>query len=443
MKKLSLVHLNFALFAMIALPTLIGCSPESSGGNITSTTISGAAIIASADAAADRAEKLANAADVLFSSGALRQANDLCDAALVLDPTNVRAGLIKAISRPMTLLEGFAQRLSTYADTDLSNNSIFLEPRRRLQTMIDEKSDSYSKPAMDDFIYHVVPGGRPDIKSEADLQSELDGLIKSFDELREFVKTNKDNEISITATTTLIPDLMERYANACRVTEDAKLVYRLDCPPEQTRNMVMLNRADFEMVGDMASFYEFALILAASYDLTSLPALNLANETLQRSSTGYAQASIDQLLASNQFGHLRKSSRLTDLKGLGLDLVGGLNWVISNQNILCKSGNSDDSNRVGSLFNKGFCLGGARVKSYLTVISDAVSGKVQKLNLPNGAAVDFSPFALFDHPPADLRELGPFKFADSAALTSVGDQTLGGVFPNGDIGTVLSAGTHQ
>ncbi len=43
-----------------------------------------------------------------------------------------------------------------------------------------------------------------------------------------------------------------------------------------------------------------------------------------------------------------------------------------------------------------------------------------------------------EHPPSDLRNLGPFKISKCWQLQSVGDPNIGGIFPHGDGLTFLS-----
>lgn len=89
-----------------------------------SRVLSAAAVLDSNEPNSVRAEKLAVIADTLFGSGAQKQALEVAEIALDLDSNNVRAGLIRAVAKPVVQLNGFMSRLTLYTGewTSLENS---------------------------------------------------------------------------------------------------------------------------------------------------------------------------------------------------------------------------------------------------------------------------------------------------------------------------------
>ncbi len=440
-------------------------------------SLSAASIVASSAAPTDKAEKIAAIADTLFSSGAFQQALDVTDVALEFDSSNLRAGLISALARPLLNMKGAILRAAPLV---LANSNSYNQKFRQkylsllgadLQSYNYRTYDSRNQPNVRNFstlftdaeFYNArsfYAGGdyqgevglvkrvteldakKPGyaLKTEADLQVVLDSTIESFDHLREFTKAHKNSQITMTATALLIPDLIERYASACIVKENPTLVYELTCPPDETRTRVSLNRADFELIGDIAAYYQFMFTVAAGYDVPGLAKLSLEKDGEDvYSRKPDAKAAMEALVATPGFGKLRSTSKLQKLQSMSLDLIGGLNWALANQETLCR-GNAKFQARQGFVFNEGFCLGA--MGDILSQATKATSGQAIDLNVGGAHTAEFKPFAFLATPMPDLMTLKPV-FNSFGAVVSVSDQTLGGAFPKSEADYVLKASAGE
>lgn len=259
------------------------------------------------------------------------------------------------------------------------------------------------------------------------MQDEIDAAITSFDQLRLFAKKNRDAKIAISAASTMVPVLIQRYASACHIVEDSKLVYRLDCPPDANTSLIMFDRANFEMIADVASYYEFALTALNAYDLTGLS--QFALDAQPRIET------IESLLKTNpSFGKLRAASKLSGLQSLTLDLISGLNWAMANQSTVCFRNSTE---RINNIFDTGLCMGG-EMRPYVQIMSDAAAGKIVTITKSDGTT-NLNAAAFLQHPIQDVRSLMPLQSASDGTVTGVSDQSLGGLFPNSDFNSIFSA----
>ena len=397
-----------------------GCSSTTDSAD--PTHINGLALALANKPTAEKADDLAKAAEILLDAKGFSQASALVDAALAQDPACFRALFLKALLKPVMTEKGLYARLKPLASRST-----------HLQETYDAAVAQIPTNALHDFLFD----GSATITSEMDLQADVDSSFEAIDELRVFLRNNKNHELTMKASSIFLPRLAARYADACEIVSSAELTYDIKCPDRKTLTEIGVNRADFEFIEDMASVIEGALAIGNAYDLTQASALADQNEL---ASPQNRSVIFDRLFSHPAFGRLRGRARIQSFRAFMLDFAAGARWVDANAATLCSKGDgAGDANRPGMLIAQGLCL--PLADSFLDQMDSPLAGQRQKLStVANGQTLttDSLPFAPFLHPVADLRALSPLRFNSCGQLTGTADPTLGGFFPNGEGNSVLA-----
>ncbi len=413
------------LIGGIALCLLLSACNHQAPNDSTLTLVSASKIAQSGAPRKVKSEEYAKAAEVLLTAQGFEEADRLAKLALEQDSKNLRAQFIRAVTSVIMVQKGIYARMSPLIE---KHPAAFKEYQLAVIEMkVDDKKN----------INNFLLNGKADIATEDQFQSHLDLTAKAIGDFRKFAKANKDSELTIKANADLVPDLIERYANSCEIKETANLEYELVCPSHLQRYEVTFNGADFEAMAAAAAMYETAFILYNGYDLSGAVQIAAKYAEVEDRST---EVILQDLFKNSSFGKLRKAAKLTEIKNLGLDLVKGLNWAIRNQNTLCPKGNSHSHNRIGKWANKGLCLPPV-VQPLIEKFEKVFNGEAidQNIETPSGPyPTQVAYGAFFIKPTQDLRALGPFRFDRCNQLLTVGDQTLGGVFPNADADKIHS-----
>lgn len=377
----------------------------------------------------DAAEEIAKGAEQLFHAKKFSQADLVASDALRIDPSNFRAALIKAILLPLLLQKGILTRIQPLVERSPVLKKEWNKTVEKYRANPDYKLNSY------------YLDGVPDISTEKELQRFMDLLIEAIEKLRLFLRDNRKAEIIITSSPLIISDANERYAYRCKLIESANRSYDLVCPPSSSRHQVSLNRAEFESLQAEVAFLELYFILPNSYDLSgSVDSLSGISEITPSDTQKIA----DHIIAHIEFGSLRIPNSLSKARGWGLDIINSLIWANENQSVICKSGNEDRDNRPGFLFNKGICFFGSVVKELLDVSEKAVKTDNSPIDVPlkffddeKYGQIKMNIFAPYENPMESLKQLAPLKFNKCGKMVDLQDKTLAGVFPNGDVLTLI------
>jgi hypothetical protein len=406
-----------ALFFIAAIAIANSCTQKSDQRGTVKRLPVGA-VLNSNRIASDKAEELAGFAESLLTAQGFAEAHKTALLALEQDPQNLRAKFVKALTAPVVIQKGIFARVRPLAE----KHPQWLENyETRIAKMKAEPSN---------FNTYLLDG-QPDISTAEVLQLEFDKAIQSLEELRVFAKSSKDSELTLKANSLLVPDAIERYAESCEIKETQNLEYELICPSPETRFHVTMNRADFEILQDMATYYKIQFSFVNSYELVGAGDVAEYVSTLPYNNP---QLAADSLLTNKNFGRLRPQSRLEEIKTLGLDIVTSLNWFMSQQATVCPMGSMHPRNRVGMWINSGMCVGGW-AKQYIELMDMFFNSKPIDLTREKNGATYVTQqvgFKLIEDPLKNVRELGPLKFDKCGSLMSVGDPTLHGVFPKGD-----------
>jgi hypothetical protein len=405
--------------------TLNACTPSVKDGSVTNVS---ASLIDSSNLPENaKAEEFAKAAEKLLTAQGFSEADQLATKALEKDPKNLRGGFIKVLLAPIVLQKGIVARIKPLAERvpqTKKNYENYLVDLKNNETLGNIRA--------------YVLEGPADISTETQLQDHLDKIRMSLQNLRLFAREHKNQELTVEATTYLVPNLTERYARACEIKETANLEWQLVCPGPETRTHVTLARADWELLQYFASYLEMAVALGDAYDLTG--AADVA-KVFSAEENPAPEKVYAKLLENPKFGTLRGEAALKSIQAIGLEFVGGLRWISANQKTLCPTGEwNNPRNRVGMWVNTGVCLPSSYIDPMAEALAKTFKGEPTQITSESkGVAYTASTnyVALFNHPPKDLRAFGKVEFNACGSLIAVEEKTFAGVFPDGDANKVL------
>lgn len=388
-----------------------------------------------------KAEKLALGAEQLFTPQSFMYADSVADMALTFDATNSRAQLIKAVLKPAILTKGIYKRIKGLY-------SITAQGRASYQQALDS-INQYPNTALTTFLLD----GKEDINTEVDAQKFIAAEVKAFDDMRLFFKTHKDLQLTVN-----IPEMWEQQrlderSRDCVAHADYSQTpdgtYSWNCDFKGVMQ-VKVDRGEMESFQQIASGYEMYLIVYNAYNVDGL--LNYIKSTDGKDlSTISNQQAFNSLMSNRRFGTIRDAAGLKQILTMGTDAITGARWALASQNSLCKTGDDSQVNRPGYVFSQGLCAPkgpadkeGDSAQDVLRTVEVALQGGVLSMttvNLDDGSVVNtnIKPSAPFANPIKDIRDLGTFTWnSNTDSVSSIGDSTYGGLFPNGD-GNKLSA----
>lgn len=412
--------MSHMLSVLILVGLLMSCSKPA--GNYDISRISSSSILSDSTLSdSEKSEAIAKQAEVLLTSQGFKQASEVVNEALKLDPENLRAKLIRHLLNPLMAQKGILVR---FYPLMRKNPKLLKEYQEYVNSVLDKVPESSLK--------KFLLEGEEDVQTEEQFLAWLDAFSESLRQLSAFIKTIKDQEITIRANTNLIPDLMHRFALACEIITTASLEYELKCPPSSKKFDVTMDRADFEMIASFSAIYQANIYFYNSYDLSDAVKVSSVYLNDKRLSS---EQKLEHFFRNSKFGKLRPQSKMKEIKPLLLELISALNWAVARQNTLCPKGNLDAKNRFGMLFNTGLCLPGFTV-SFLNSYESILKGEPQEkiLQKANGTSykTKINYTALIENPISDLRSLLPIKFDACGNVEKINDNTLGGTYPARD-----------
>jgi hypothetical protein len=372
-----------------------------------------------------KADELASAAEDLMTAHGFDEANKTASLALKEDPKHLKAGLIKALTDVVLILRGLQIRLDPLMQKDKANYPL----------LVKSFSEGFQRLKMP-FLEKLMVDGVPDITSETELLDYIDKVMGTLERLVLFTNEHRTEEVTLKAYPIFSNLLNSRYVKTCELKTNAKGDFEIACPDKSTRFQVMLNPADFEEIKLIATTYLFLLTYLGSYDISGIIEADIDRRAHPELPF---QSFIETLLKNKNFGTLRKTARLSNLRTISSDILGSLHWFSSHLSFACPMGQADPSYRQGMLFFDALCVDPSFM-SFFSEIIDHVSGKpIVKILNNNGQPVsgqlDYLKFA--DHPLTDLRQLGHVTFNNCRDILNIGEPSMGGIFPNKDANFLL------
>lgn len=380
----------------------------------------------------EKAEKLALAAEQLFTYQGFEFANDIADQALALDATNLRAQFYKALLGPMMLQKGILVRVERLAAKERRID-------RQYKAYIEKLQNETPESNLKSFLFAT---SEPNFANENDILNFVGQLSTSMDNIRLFAKNNKSKSFVIHASDGMWGELQSRLQQACKTTYDRKTgTYKYDCPSKKDIMNVGVDRADFEVIQHTAALEQIFISSAQSYDLSGLFDV-LLNYQDAGPNVRYSVV-LNDLLKDAKFGVLRTDHIFSKIKELGLEGIMALRWAGANQGTLCPKGFPSGQNRFGMLFNQGMCYYlSTKTTRDIGRMESVLNGSIIETRFTNSNPgevyiTDVKPAVLLDNPIKDLRSLTPITYDACNQIISVADDSLNGVFINHDLNTVF------
>ncbi|MCJ8278218.1 MAG: hypothetical protein HRT44_00575 [Bdellovibrionales bacterium] len=446
-----------------------------------------------------KSDELTTAGEMLFTPESFFLADRVFAEALALNPENKKAELYREMMKPMLNLKGIMTRVKPLMAKDEVENEAFLrnynnEDYVRRSTLLDQ----------------FLKDGEEDISTESELQDFLDSQISLYNNLRVYLRNNKDMNVSLNISAQWAEQRRQNRGYICQYTVIGDLNYEYECRANGDHMIVKVDRGDLEALKNMAAGMQVYLTLATSYSAAGSQEFIKETRNKLLSDKQRIEAAVR---ISDKLGTLRESHRLNSVLDLGLDGMAGLRWAQDNQDTLCPLPTEGSTfvfdhskstyhvhqsadgtynysytvgkqqlRRPGYLFDEGFCTYANTTETgrLYNVIENAIKGQVvetrteinrevpsyteynQWIQNENGEWVEsdnvrgytnvavvatgekvtanIKPSVLFNSPIQDVRSILPSEYNDCGSIKNFSDNTLGGLFVDGDAATFLSAG---
>ncbi len=380
--------------------------------------------------AADKAEKLALAAEQLVSLTGFMYANEVADQALAMDANNKRAQLVKALVGPAMALKGVYKRIKPLATRNAEEAAKYSQTMKVLAQQPNGSLKTF------------LVSGPEDIQSEKDVQNFIAHMNSKINDLRVFLKNNKDMTITLNTPEASRDSALENAYDDCYWTSVEEGVYEYECDVQNVLQ-VKVAGADVQVIQHMVAGYQlyFNLMNAYSYDGAIAVSDKYKN-------SGASSAIIrSELMKNPTFATLRDAKSLQAITAMGMDAVAGVRYASKMQSELCREGYHTPENRPGFVFSDGICVDkvnkdGEPLEAVLASIELVLTGGLVDMTFGreytgNTYETTVKPAAILLNPVQDVRSLG-LIFDKCDNVMAAKDSTLGGIFVNQDANAALS-----
>lgn len=390
-----------------------------------------------------RAEQLALAGEQLMSFGGFVYAEDVFNQALIVDAKNQRAMFYKKLLGPIMTLRGVMARVEPLVKKDANAVADY-----------DNALKDLPNSSVRDFLLE----GKPDIKTEKDVQKLFDAQYAAYNDFRVYLKENKDLNLTLNLPSQAWDQRFKTHAHICTVTHDGNGIYNSECKTNLKVFQIKLERADIEAMQQVIAGVQIYQAIFNAYDVSGVHDLILDNS---KNNTTYTDEEIVNILKGNQdFGKLRADQQLTSIIGMGKDGLAGVRWAVKKQKELCPEPKKDTFitgedqmefkmvRRPGTLFEDGICIDdGANtsdpLEKTLKMVELALNGNPMNVYGTDRftgqeiqTQVRYS--QILSQPIKDLKAQAPTKYTKCGKASQLPDQTIGGLFVLGDANNYLT-----
>lgn len=412
--------------AVLATLTLTACGankPTSFNSSVDLASIR-AGVENGSETPQEAAEEIALAAEQLAQSANFPYVANVANEALALDPNNSRAKFWKAVSGPIMQMKGLATRVEPLAKKNTARYRAYVSAR-------DELKSSLPMKGLRDFAFK----GKKDIESEVQIQETISRVTLKLDELRKTLKELRGQELTINMTPEMLEgDLsLEDAQKLCEVAHPSQDVYDFKNCDFSRKLEVKLNDADLEMIQQAVAGVQVYVGIMNSYSLEGV----IAESEKDSSEDPFAR-----LVKNPKFGTLRDGRTLAVLPEIAADASLAIRSALALQAELCGNDTEGNWKREGYALSSGSCAmpeSGVEVAMQtLELLSKQATPVAFMVNgVSKTATVDMVSFS--KKPVQDLRTLIPTAVDACGNTTNIGDKTVAGLFPNGDVLEVFAS----
>jgi|GEM_PF-3248485 len=410
--------------AVSVLTSFAACSPKKSDD---SHKINTASIMADRNLTEQqKAEELALAAEQLVGASSVIYANDVASLALQIDAKNVRARFWQAALGPEVQSRGLANRIAPLMH-NLGKDSEYQEFLSNMR-----------KGSVDSQNVKFLMDGPQDIVTERDVQEYVAQTTLRVDEFRRTMKSLRNETLSIHLNTDLKKSWNPSGERANCTATQVEGGYSTTCDFSKA-STIDLNSADFESLELAAAGTQIYMTVYNGWDLSGTISFVKAHPSVSGEDPNTVAAA---LFANPNFGKMLKPSAFGVIPDLAKDIVIGARYAQTKQAELCPTGDSNQVNREGKLFEKGICTSiSSQADAQLVALEASLGGTSTVFDLGSGSA--HSPHLvnlrkLFTGALRDVRTNFPVQRNACGYVTSISDSTFNGAFVPGDINQSLA-----
>jgi hypothetical protein len=369
-------------------------------------------------------DELTNSAEQLVGPYTFMLAYKTAVMAVEKDPTNLKAQFYVKLLKRFEAFRGVLNRIKPL---------LTASQLKDIEKTIKDFPESPLK------IFLLDNKNKSEIKTVGDVQTVYGEYFSAVADFRQFLKDNQSAELTIY----LNPNIFEQQikkelANSCGYNQNPDGSWDVNCQ----YNMIAtkkLNIADLIVIRQMASAELVYSFFTNSYSLDGLE--ELAKIDPNGRMTNQQKAAFFESLPG--FGKLRKDQNLKLMKEMGSDLSVAVKWVQQYQKDICAKGTSTKNQRKSFLFQDGICIeqqSQSAVNQFLSVLDRALGGTTQielKDSSDRPMTMNMNIFAWASNPIQDLRQIKPTSWNSCDHATNLADNTLGGIFVDSNVQTLL------
>lgn len=366
-----------------------------------------------------KSEELVDAGEQLVSPYSFMLADKVFDMALEKDPTNQKAQLYKLFLKRMMVFKGIGSRIKP------------LVKKGTPQQISDYEKTKQNAPnsPLKTFLFD----GPEDIHTAADAMKVISDYVQTLNEFRVFLKKNPAMELTLNLNPYLFEEAInEEAANSCTWQPGTEGAIEVTCDTAGIAQKKM-NSADLIALRQITGGEILMWSLYTAYDMSTIEQIS-NNKTTEKMSPPEALAYYKSLPS---LAKLNKNHTLKLIPELGSDYTAAVKWAKQYQDRVCPKGFDVKNQRRGYMFNSGLCIQNqTETDKALAALDQMLGGVFTQPILDNeGRQVDqirINLVGFLKNPPQDLKNILPESVDQNGKVTRWSDNTLGGLFPDGD-----------
>lgn len=421
--------------AFVVLFTGLACAPSggSRGANPKSAEPTSYDHL-NAEEKAAMSEVLTDEAEEKLMFTTLHELKPQFELALKLGSGNVRAKFWLEIMNPFLKMRGIVARIRPlYLQQEYG-----MERYQILVRELDQTSSSDYRRFLTELDNSGNPEGR-EIHSDKEFRLWMDEVIVSLNQLRLFLKDNKDRTIQLR-----VPQKWmfgDQAPEKNRDKEDGRcgafkfMFTRIAACSNTGMVTFKVNRADMEGIQYIVS--------AQMFQLSVLYAFNLNPIVMFDGFSNRSTKDVVRMLTKGYDGSLLHRNRINIGKDLLPEWLAAQKYFISSQDELCRTGEHSSKNRPGYFFSTGYCVEKHNAdidRKAIALFETVVAGKpieVDQYFLEKKTTVDIVKFVV--DPPSNILPLMPKSYTYDGVPLTVDNEAYEKYFGSGSMLDVLKA----